>query len=449
MTGGVFWATRLISTITGKSNPFDIFTIYNDPAKYFPGKDKLNILLVGKDYQYDKLFQRYTGKSSRADSIMLLSLDFKTRKVSALSIPRDTRIRVGTKIGKINGTFSNETYPGKGGPALLASAVESLTGVHPDSYLAVKPDAVGSLVEELGGVEVELLDDIEYHDFKAQLHGKLAKGKQVLRTSNDAVIYARYREIDPYVRNPDGSGIPIGKTASRIPIFKRKSAAEQARLNKCLENGDTRRMVRQQQLIRAMMNAGKQPSNLLRAPKLIETGFKQFDTDLSREQLVALAWLFHDVKPEQVASATLAGDFENRRPFHFIPDRRKNEALVQWLVYGDEEAANRVTTVAVQNGTKVPGAARRAADLLKEQAGFDASFSLEAPKAPVTETAIWFTKAMNKARAEKVAQLLGGGKVQKDTAPDTTGALKGQKPDIRVVLGPDVASKLGEQSARR
>lgn len=448
--GGAIWVGKLLTTVVGKStDPLGALTqLYSDPKKFFPGQDKATILLVGKDYSYDSKFQRYTGKSSRADSIMLLSLDFKTRKVSALSIPRDTRVRIDGKIGKINGTFSAETYPGKGGPALIEGAVESLTGVHPDYYLALKPDAVGNLVEELGGVEVELLDNIEYNDFKAGLHGKLAKGKQFLTKGEDAVIFARYREVDAYVRNPDGSGVYVGKTSSGIPIFKRKPREELTRLNKCEENGDTRRMVRQQLLIRAMMTSGKQLKNLLRAPQIIETGFKQFDTDMKREQLVALAMLFRDIKPDQVASGTLAGDFENHKPFHFIPDRRKNEALVKWLIDGDEEAANRVTTVAVQNGTTISGAARRVADLLKEKAGFDASFSAEAPKQPVAETVIWFTKATNKPRADRIAQLLGGGKVQKDMGPDTTGSLKVQRPDIRVVLGPDIAKKLSSQSAQ-
>ena len=56
---------------------------------------------------------------------------------------------------------------------------------------------------------------------------------------------------------------------------------------------------------------------------------------------------------------------------------------------------------------------------------------------------------MNKSRAESVAKLLGGGTVQKDTGPDTTGALKERKADITVVLGSDLATTLGEQSAQR
>lgn len=449
VVAGAIWMGKTFVGIAKPGSASNVIDLIKDPKKFFPGKDRVTILLIGKDYQYDKNFQRYTGKASRGDSIMLLALDFTSRHVSALSIPRDTRVQVGGKTGKINATLSAETYPGRGGPELMCSTVEDLTGVRPDYYLALKPDAVGKLVEELGGVEVELIDDIEYNDFKAGLHVKLPKGKVTITSGSDAIGYARYREIDPFVRNPDGSAIPVGRMSDGNPLFKRKSAKELAALNRCLENGDTRRMVRQQQLIRAMMASGKQLKNLMRAESIVTTTLKQLDTNLEQSQLIALAALFRDVKPDQVASATLAGDFEKRRPYFFLPDRRKSEALVQWLVYGDESAANRVTTVAVQNGTKVSGAARRAADLLKAQGGFDATFSTETPREPTTETLIWFTKAMNKPRAEKIAQMLGGGRVQKDTTPDISGTLSATKPDIMVVLGPDVAARLGEQSAQR
>lgn len=448
--GAGVWAGKTFSHITGTSNLKKWWDFYDNPKKFFPGKDQTTILLIGKDYQYDKLNQLYTGKSSRADSIMLLTLDFKTRHVTALSIPRDTRVHInGFPPGKINATFSGVSYPKKGGPDLLRSSVEDLTGIYPEYYLALKPDAVGKLVEEIGGVEVELLDAIEYNDHKAGLHVKLPKGKVTITKGNDAVGYARYREIDALVRNPDGTGQVIGKMSDGNPLFRLKPARERAELNKCLENGDTRRMVRQQQLIRAMMAAGKQPKNLIRANQIIDTAFAQFDTNLDREKMTALASLFREVKPDQVVSATLAGDFEKRKPYLFIPDRRKAQAQVQWLVYGDESAANKITTVAVLNGTKVSGAARRAADLLKTQGGFDAKFSPEPPREVITETQIWFTKASNKPRADKISQMLGGGKVQKDTAPDTTGTLSQTKPDIRVVLGPDIAGRLGEQSAQR
>lgn len=445
--GGGIWAGKLFSKIAPGTSAKDILDLIGDPRKFFPQKDKITVLLIGKDYQYDKNYQRYTGKSSRADSIMLLTLDFKTKHVSALSIPRDTRVHVAGNTGKINATLSADTYPGRGGPDLLREAVEDVTGVKPDFYIAVKPDAVGNLVKELGGVDVETIDAIEYNDFKAGLHVKLPKGPVHIATPEDAIGYCRYREIDPYVRNADGSAIFIGKNGAGIPLFKRKSAAEIAELNKCEENGDTRRMVRQQNMIRAMIASGKR--QLYRADQLVDTTFKQFDTNLERTQLLAIASLYRSTQPEQVASATLAGAFQKQKPFFFIPDRRKTEALVQWLVFGDEKAANRVTTVAVQNATSISGAARRAAELLRAEGNFDADYVTDVPTEKTEATVIQFTRAVNKPRAEQIARLLGGGSVKKDIGPDKSGMLSEEVADITVILGSDLAPKLGEQSALR
>ena len=134
----------------------------------FPGKNRINVLLIGMDYSYlwtkrdPKLSgARYT-KNSRADSIMMMSLDLDNGKVSALSIPRDTRITAPDgRTGKINGTFS------RGGAPLLRQAVTNLLGVAPDYYIAVKPDAVRDMVNALGGVNVQTKDAMEYNDSAA------------------------------------------------------------------------------------------------------------------------------------------------------------------------------------------------------------------------------------------------------------------------------------------
>ena len=448
IAGGV-WIGRVMPTLLPGGNMKTWLDIYNHPTLFFPEnqRDRITVLLIGKDYQYDKNYQRYTGTASRADSIMLLTLDFKTRHLSSLSIPRDTRVRISGKTGKINATLSAETYPGKGGPALLCSSVESVTGIKPDYYVAIKPDAVGNLVQELGGVDVETIDAFEYNDFKAGLHVKLPKGQVHISTPEDAIGYCRYREIDTFVRNADGSGIYLGKNSLGLPMFKQKSATERAELNKCLENGDTRRMVRQQNMIRAMIASGKR--QLVHADRIVNTAFKQFDTNLKHDQLLAIASLYRNAQPDQVASGTLPGEFEKHKPFFFIPDRRKTEAIVQWLVNGDEKAANQVTRVAVQNATAISGVARRVAELLRARGNFDADYVREPLETPATTTTIQFTKALNKPRAEMIAKLLGGGIVQKDMAPDTTGSLKEARADITVTLGSDLAARLGEQSARR
>ena len=411
-----------LGSIAGKEGDASgVINSLRNPREQFPQKNRVTVLLLGKDYNRDKKGMPYT-KGARADSIMLLSLDLDNQKVSALSIPRDTRVTAPDhKTGKINGTYA------RGGEKLIRETIADLLGVAPDYYIALKPDAVKALVDSLGGVDVESIDAMNYDDDWGQLHVHLPAGKQTV-DGTQAVGFARFRETKP--------GTPHSK-----------------------EEGDPRRMVRQQQLIRAMVSKGKSPANWLHVDQIVNTGFEQVETDMTRQQVFALASLFRGVSPEDMQSATLPGHgtLKGHGPYFYVLDDRKKNALVNWLIKGDENAANAITVVAVQNGTNVPGAAKSVADLLKKQ-GFDASAGNApaqttnggaAQNAPVMETRIVYGKASVASRAQKIAQMLGGGKVVKEPKPAGVIGDDKDEADVTVVLGSDLAQSFVQRSAQR
>jgi LCP family protein required for cell wall assembly len=441
----------------GKVGVTDILSSIKDPRGKFPGKDRVNILVIGRDYNRDSKGMPYT-KGSRADSIMLISLNMSGEAVSALSIPRDTWVTAADgETGKINATLT------RGGPKLLCDTVGELLGVRPDYYIALKPDAVRAVVDELGGVEVETLDQMEYNDWWGKLFVKLPAGRQRIN-GEQAIGFTRFREADVVKRNPDGSPV-LGP--DNQPLRKRASEVVHSK-----EEGDPRRVARQQQLIRAMIAEGKKPQNLLRIGEVIDTGFAQIETDLKRDQVFALAALFKGTQPDQMQSGQLVGRPTMRRTIYgrtytFEPDREKARYLVDWLLRGDEEAANHLTVVAVQNGTKVPGAARKVADLLQEK-GFDAHSAGNAPRpaapaesAPVGTpspaapgetgvTLVTYRKASVAARAQRIAALLGAKSVVKDTsAPSPSDGDEDAPADVTVVLGLDVAASFSPQRSAR
>lgn len=408
----------------------------------FPGRNRVNVLLIGKDYNYDRKDQPFTtdhGKSLgvRADSIMILSLDFDSGHVSALSVPRDTHVTAPDgHTGKINATYA------RGGAPLLRKTLTELLGVSPDYFIAVKPDAVKSIVDKLGGVEVESIDAMNYDDTWGHLHVHLPAGKQIV-DGTQAVGFARFREVK--------SGTPHSR-----------------------EEGDPRRMARQQQLIRAMAGKGKSLSNLFQLDELANTALSQLETDMTRQQIFALVLLFRNMQPDQIQSAALEG--KGTPPggtYFFMPDQKKKVAMVDWLLKGDESAADRLTFVAVENGTDIPGAASRVAEKLRAD-GFDAQSAGKAPAvAPdsgastvttnpgtpagpspnVTATRIVYAKASMATRAQKIAQLLGVGATQvtKAVRADTSGAFtRGtlDRADVTVILGGDLAASFGPRSAQ-
>ena len=422
--GAGTFAYSKLGSIAGKNGggAAGVIESLRNPRSQFPDKNRVTVLLLGKDYNRDKKGMPYT-KGARADSIMLLSLDLEKQTVSALSIPRDTRVTAPDhKTGKINATYA------RGGEKLIRETVADLLGVAPDYYIALKPDAVKALVDSLGGVEVESIDAMNYDDDWGQLHVHLPEGKQTV-DGTQAVGFARFREIKP--------GTPHSK-----------------------EEGDPRRMARQQQLIRAMVAKGKSPSNWLNIDDIVNTGFEQVETDLTRQQVFALASLFRGASPDMMQSATLPGHgtMRGHGPYFYVLDDRKKQALVDWLIKGDENAANAITVVAVQNGTDVPGAAKQVADLLKKQ-GFDAKSAgnasphagdgaTENADAQVSETRIVYGKASVASRAQKIAQMLGGGKVVKEPKPtDVIG--DDDDTDVTVVLGRDLAQTFIKRSAQR
>ncbi|MBC8141086.1 MAG: LCP family protein [Armatimonadetes bacterium] len=385
---------------------------FKDPLSQFPaGAKRINILLIGKDYNHTDKGILYT-KNARADTLIVFSLDFVNKKVSSISIPRDTYIP--ERGGRINATYS------QGGAELTTNTVGKLLGVRPDYYIALKPDGIKALVDELGGVEVTALDAMKYDDSWAQLHINLPEGTYPIN-GEQAVGYTRFRKSNP--------GLPVSK-----------------------EEGDTRRMARQQNLIRAMVEKGKQPAVLMRADKVVDTAFSQVETDLSRTQLLALATIFRDTEPSKITSATLLGEDGRAGSIYvFKPDAEKTKLMVDWLLRGDEGAANALTVVSVQNGTAVRGAARRVAESLRES-GYDARPDATRPKSGSGETMpeglaasrIVYHKATFESRAQTIARLLGVSDVVKvplTPAEEAAASInKDESPaDVQIVIGRDIA----------
>ena len=436
-----------------------------DPASRFAQKERLNLLLVGKDYEYlvsknPKLNGMRFTKSSRADTIILVSLDLKNKTVATISVPRDTKVTTNDGItGKINATFRAESHP-KGGIELLKDTVSDLTGVPIDYYLILKSDAVQAVVDSVGGVDVESLDKMQYNDSQAGLHVDLPAGKQRIN-GTQAIGFVRFREPDVVVRDEQGKPLWVKDSSGKIakdsqgnPIAQKKPKEE---IYHSKEEGDFRRQARQQQLIRAVASEAKKPGNWLHIDSIVNTAFDQLETNLSRDQVMALGSLFRSTDPNSMLAATLPGKGTEHGTYYYLPNPDSIHATVDWLVHGDETASYRLTHVLVQNASQVPGAGRRVAEILKDR-GFQVenTETVETTGVPASVTRIIYNKQTVKPRAEKIATLVGANVSQlvKDTTPDTTGVMRreaGEKApvDVTLVIGQDIAQHLALRSASR
>lgn len=94
--------------------------------------------------------QAYLG-GDRSDTIMLIRFDPAKQSASTVSIPRDSWVSIpGKGTMKINAAYA------LGGPPLLISTVEQLTGVRVDHFMVVDFAGFRSVVDAVGGVEVQV-----------------------------------------------------------------------------------------------------------------------------------------------------------------------------------------------------------------------------------------------------------------------------------------------------
>ncbi|NSW50957.1 MAG: LCP family protein [Anaerolineae bacterium] len=170
-----------------------------DSVPKWDGASRVNILFLGLDYRD---WEAGT-EASRSDTMILFTIDPITRTAGMLSIPRDLWVNIpGFDYGKINTAYYlGEAYklPG-GGPALAAETVENFLGVPVHYYAQVDFITFIHLIDEIGGVFVEVPEDIvlyplDYPDFGSFKKVTLEAGEYNL-PGNYALAYARARKTE-------------------------------------------------------------------------------------------------------------------------------------------------------------------------------------------------------------------------------------------------------------
>lgn len=141
------------------------------------------MLLLGTDTSADRVENDPMGDSVRSDSMILARIDPQNKKVSLISIHRDTMVEIeGYGEQKINFAYQ------VGGAAGAIEAVSKLAGVPISHYASIDFDGFRAMVDTLGGVEVEV--PMEIDDELAG--GHLDAGLQTLN-GEQALILCRAR----------------------------------------------------------------------------------------------------------------------------------------------------------------------------------------------------------------------------------------------------------------
>ena len=260
-------------------NPSRIVTF---TQRMFYGPPAFNIVLLGRDYDYDNRGRRID--SGRTDTIMVFHINCEDKKVNGLSIPRDTLVNIPNYgEAKINSAYHI------GGIPLAMETIKNLLGIKIDYYVLLDPDAFKKIIDAIGGVEIYVEKDMKYKDSWARLNIDLKQGYQRLN-GEQAEGYIRFRN-DPM--------------------------------------GDIGRIERQQKFFHALLSQVMKPNIIARIPTLVQELSKYVHTDLPSSEMVSIATLFAREKDKfQLKTAILPGTAEGG---YWIANREEIDKLVTLL----------------------------------------------------------------------------------------------------------------------
>lgn len=144
-------------------------------------ESRVNILLIGAD-------QRPGETAFNTDSLILASIDPDTKRISLLSIPRDTRVELrGHGYVKINSVAALENLD------TLQIMVADLFDVPIKGYVLTNFSGFKDIIDTLGGITVDVEKDMLFETGdKVDGYINLKKGVQRLDGSK-ALQYARFR----------------------------------------------------------------------------------------------------------------------------------------------------------------------------------------------------------------------------------------------------------------
>jgi LCP family protein required for cell wall assembly len=240
------------------------------------------ILVLGGDYR--------KGEVGRTDTILLVFLDTKEKTVHILNIPRDTYVNIAGKgiKTKINHAFAY------GGVDMAKETVENFLNIEIDHYVDTDFDGFVSLIDALGGVQV----DVEKRMYYPAENIDLQKGLQTL-DGEQALAYVRYRS--------DGLG-------------------------------DLGRVERQQKFLPILADKVMSLSTLWKIPKLVGIFRENVDTDLTLRELISFANAFKSFDISQLKTSMLPGAPEYINGVsYFISDPNETAQLIDELMAGKIE----------------------------------------------------------------------------------------------------------------
>ncbi|HEL2145258.1 LCP family protein [Streptococcus suis] len=159
--------------------------------------EPLTILLMGVDM--DQATRGGDWEGGRSDSMILVTVNPKTKETNMMSLTRDIMVEIAEANGESSGTVEKLNHSYSYGQAPMAIAtIEKMMDITVDRYIEINMDGLVELVDAVGGIEVNntLGFPISISEHEPAYTSIVQPGKQLVN-GEQALVYARMRYDDP------------------------------------------------------------------------------------------------------------------------------------------------------------------------------------------------------------------------------------------------------------
>ena len=171
------------------------------------GGEIINVLLIGQD-------TRDAAQRGLSDSMILISVNTQTKKLVMTSFMRDLYIDIPSDRGGYYRQRMNTAYA-VGGMEKLDATISYNFGVEIDNNIEVDFSGFQTIVDAMGGVDIELTSAEAKHLMGKYPHWTLVEGENHL-TGEQALAYARIRKIDSDFYRTERQRVVLNKLFEKV-----------------------------------------------------------------------------------------------------------------------------------------------------------------------------------------------------------------------------------------
>ena len=362
--------------------------------------------LLGRDIKLNVAVFGVDKDGTRTDVAFVAHYDSEQESVSLISVPRDTRVAVCDEVEALLGRRYGATkfnavhaYGGKNhGAEAAVLQMEDLLGISIDHYVKVNFDALVEIVDAVGGVEVDVPQDMYWNmSDTGDITINLKKGLQTLD----------------------------GDKALQLVRFRRYT------------DGDVGRIQVQQLFLKALAEKVLRTESILKnLGNYIEVMYKYVETDISLTDALKYANYITKIDMEKITMETLPGAGQYISGIsYFVYDPEETREMVDRIFYSiapeinvDGTVDTKSLLIQIYNGGNISGLAKKYTDMLTTE-----GYRLETPDT-YRDTQMPYTRIQVKEDGigEDLIRYFRNARIE--VAPEVVGGA-----DIRIILGTEEA----------